>query len=74
MCEYSHVHSKPLGSGFSSQIALILPAGTNPGLHLKNISAPSVVLWYALMYPFPGRVGSLQLTGETGMEVQLENL
>ena len=44
---YSHVHVRLPGSGvhnaLDAQIAVILPAGTNPGLHLKNISAPSVV-------------------------------
>ena len=45
---FLHVHSVVAGSGFhllsDVHTALILPAGTNPGLHLKNISAPSVVL------------------------------
>ena len=44
---YSHVHARPAGSGvhipLDVQVAVILPAGTNTGLHLKNISAPSVV-------------------------------
>ena len=44
---YSHVHTRVVGSGFhlpsASHTALVLPTETNPGLHLKNISAPSVV-------------------------------
>jgi len=44
---YSHVHTSVAGSGFhlpsAPHIAVILILGTNPELHLKNISAPSVV-------------------------------
>ena len=44
---YSHVHVRLPGSGvhipLDAQVAVILVDGTNPGLHLKNISAPSVV-------------------------------
>jgi len=44
---YSHVHTSVAGSGFHlpsvPHIAVILILGTNPELHLKNISAPSVV-------------------------------
>ena len=44
---YTPVHTIVVGSGFhlpfAPHTALILPAGTNLGLHLKNISAPSVV-------------------------------
>ena len=51
-----HVHTRPAGSGFhlpsAAHTALILLAGTNPGLHLKNISAPSVVFRYGSMEPF----------------------
>ena len=61
-----HLHLRPAGSGFhlpsSSHTVVILLAGANPGLHLKNISAPSVVFWYVSMEPFVGKVGSLQLT------------
>ena len=62
----SPVQTRVAGSGFhlpsAVHIALILSAGTNPGLHLKNISAPSVVFTNASMEPFPGTLGSLQLT------------
>ena len=61
-----HLHLRPAGSGFhlpsSSHTVVILLAGANPGLHLKIISAPSVVFWYVSMEPFVGKVGSLQLT------------
>ena len=44
---YSHVHVRLAGSGvhipLDAQVAVILPAGTKLVLHLKNISAPSVV-------------------------------
>ena len=44
---YSHVHVRLPGSGvhipLDVQVAVILPAGTNPGLHPNTISAPSVV-------------------------------
>ena len=44
---YSHVHVRLAGSGvhipLHPQVAVILVAGTNSGLHMKNISAPSVV-------------------------------
>ena len=44
---YSHVHVRLAGSGvhipLHPQVAVILVAGTNIGLHLKNISAPSAV-------------------------------
>ena len=64
----SHVHTRLAGSGFHLpsvvHTALILPAGTNPGLHLKNISAPPVVVRYESMEPFVGEVGPLQLTVE----------
>ena len=44
---YSHVHVRLLGSGvhipLDVQVAVILVDGTNIGLHLKCISAPSVV-------------------------------
>ena len=60
----SPVQTRVAGSGFhlpsAVHIALILSAGTNPGLHLKNISAPSVVFTNASMEPFPGTLGSLQ--------------
>ena len=64
----SHVHPRVAGSGFhlpsALQTALILSAGTNPELHLKNITAPSVVFSYGSKEPFPGAVGPLQLTAE----------
>ena len=70
--EHSHVHTRVVGSGYhlpsAPHTALILPSGTNPGLHLKNISAPSVVFSYGTMEPLPGTVESLQLTRE-GYEV-----
>jgi len=44
---YSHVHTSVAGLGFHipsvSHRAVILILGTNPELHLKNISVPSVV-------------------------------
>ena len=43
--------------------ALVLLAGINPGLHLKNISAPWNVFWYASMEPFLGTGGSPQFAG-----------
>jgi len=56
------------GSGFhlpsAPHVAIIVVFGTNPELHLKDISAPSVVFWYGPMKPFPGVAGSLQLTGK----------
>jgi len=62
----SPVQTRVAGSGFhlpsDVHVALILSAGTNPGLHLKNISAPSVVFTNASIEPFPGTLGSLQLT------------
>jgi len=62
----SPVHTRVAGSGFhlpsDVHIALILSVGTNPGLHLKNISAPSVVFTNASMEPFSGTVGPLQFT------------
>ena len=67
-CFNSRVHTRPAGSGFhlrsAVHTALILPAGTNPGLHLKNISVPSSVFRYGSMEPFVGEVGPLQLTVE----------
>ena len=44
---HSHVHVRLPGSGvhilLDAQVAIILVDGTNPGLHVKNIMAPSVV-------------------------------
>ena len=72
---YSHVHTRVAGSGLhlpsAPHSALILPAGTNPGLHLKNISASSVVIWYASMEPLPGTVGSPQLAEESRLMVTI---
>ena len=60
-----HMHTRVAGSGFhlpsDAHTALIFLAGTNPGLHLKNISAPSSMFWYGSITPFSGTVGSLQL-------------
>ena len=65
----SLVHTRVAGSGFHLPFALhtplIFPAGTNPGLHLKNISVPSSVSWYASMEPLPGITGCPQLTGKS---------
>ena len=62
-----HVHPRVAGSGFhlwsAPHTAVILPVGTNLGLHLKDISASSVVFWYGSIEPSTGGVGSLQLTG-----------
>ena len=64
---FLHVHTVAARSGFHlpspAHTAIILSAGTNPGLHLKNISAPCSVFWYGSMELFPGTVGSPQLTG-----------
>ena len=64
---HSHVHVRLAGSGLhiplDIQVAVILVDGTNIGLHMKNISAPSVVFWYGSIEPSAGGVGSLQLTG-----------
>ena len=64
----SHVHTRAAGLEVqlpsAPHTALILPAGTYPGLHMKMISAPSSVLWYGSTTPFPGAVGSLQLAVE----------
>ena len=67
----SPLHMRVVGSGVQVpstvtpsdvQFAFILPAGTNPGAHMKNISAPPNVLWYGSMEPFRGAVGILQST------------
>ena len=49
------VPSADIPSG-DRQVALILPAGTYLGLHLKNIWAPPTVLMLSMfsMIPFPG--------------------
>ena len=64
---FLHVHTVAAGLGFhlpfDAQTAVILPAGTSPELHLKNATAPSVVLWYESIESFLGLVGSPQLTG-----------
>ena len=68
----SPLHTRAAGSGVQVpstvlpsdvQFALILPAGTYPGAHMKNISAPTSVLWYGLIKPFRGPMGIPQLTG-----------
>ena len=66
------------GSGFhlasAPQIAIIAVLGTNCELHLKDISAPSVVFWYGPMKPFLGVPGSLQLTeGRRGKKSSYSN-
>ena len=45
------------------QFALILPAGTNPVSHMKNVLAPTSVPEIRTMEPFRGPVGISQLTG-----------
>ena len=60
------MHTKVAGSGLhlpsAPHTAVLFPAGINSGLHLKNISAPSVVFWYASMEPLSGVMGLPQLT------------
>jgi len=51
------------------QFAPILPAGTNPGAHMKNISAPPGDLGYISIKPFRGPMGIPQLTGRNMMVV-----
>jgi len=46
------------------QFALIVPGGTNPGSHMKDITAPTSVLEIFPMKPFRGAVGNPQLTTE----------
>ena len=69
---FSPLHVRVAGSGVQVpstvipsdvQFALILPAGTYPGAHMKNISAPTSVLWYISIKPFRGPMGIPQLTG-----------
>ena len=65
----SPLHTKSAGSGVQVptadipsgdiQVALILPARTNPGMHLKTTS---VALMFSII-PFSGEGGILQLTG-----------
>ena len=66
------LHKSAAGSGFhlpfAPHIAVMFPAGTNPGLHLKTISAPSSVFWYAPMEPLSGLMGLPQLT-----EIAMQN-
>lgn len=61
------MHVTLAGSGFHFSSVphnvLILPAGTNPGLH-KNISATSNVFKYVSIEPYPETVVILQLTGK----------
>ena len=65
------MHTEVAGSGVhvpfgdtpsDTHIAVLFPAGTNPVLHLKSISAPPSVLGTATMEPFSGAVGIPQLT------------
>ena len=64
-----HSHEQIVVAGSGSHLpsaphtAVILPVGTNPGLHVKNISVSSSVFWYGSMEPSIGGVGSLQLAG-----------
>ena len=74
-CCISPLHTRSAGSGVQvpttdtpsgdAQVAVILPAGTYLGLHLKYITAPPtvLVLWMFSMEPFLGTVGISQLTG-----------
>ena len=63
----THMHIRLPGSGLhiplDIQVAVILAVGTNIGLHMNEISAPSVVFWYGSIEPSVKGVGSLQLTG-----------
>ena len=60
------VHTRVVGLGFhlpsTPHTAVILPAGTNPGLHLKYISDPSSVFRYASTEPLSGVIGCPQVT------------
>ena len=60
------VHTWSAGSGVQFPVArhieLIRSIGTNPSLHLNDISEPSVLWMGSLMEPFPGWVGTPQLT------------
>ena len=60
---YTPVHTRVAGSGIhlpsAPHTALILPAGINPGLHLKNISVSSSMF---SMEPLSGVMGVPQLT------------
>ena len=42
---------------FDVHTAVLFPVGTNPVLHLKNISVPRSVLGTFAMEPFTGAVG-----------------
>ena len=70
----SHVHTRAAGSEVqlpsAAHTALILPAGTNPGLHMKIISAPSSVLWYGSTTPFPCRGSGFTTVGCREKEVK----
>ena len=68
----SPLHVRVAGSGVQIpttvipsdvQFALTPPAGTYPGAHMKNISAPTSVLWYISIKPFRGPMGIPQLNG-----------
>ena len=68
-CYISPLHTRSAGSGIQLlvddiQVALILPAGTNPELHLKTIWAPPTVLMLCMfsMIPFSEAVGIPQST------------
>ena len=49
-----------------TQVALILPTGTYPGLHLKTTSVALILS----MIPFSGIGGVLQLTGKRKLKLQ----
>lgn len=68
----SPLHVRLAGSGIQVpladipsdvQSALIVPAGTYPEAHMKDITAPTSVLEIFTMKPFRGAVGIPQLTG-----------
>ena len=72
----SPLHTRPAGSGVQvptadipfadTQVALILPAGTYPGLHLKTTS---VALMFSII-PLSGAGGVPQLTGKRKLKLQ----
>ena len=72
----SPLHTRLAGSGVQvpstdipsgdTQVALILPARTYPGLHLKTTSVALILS----MIPFSGIGGVLQLTGERKLKLQ----
>ena len=81
----SPLHTRSAGSGVQvptadtpsgdTQVALILPDGIYPGLHLKNIWAPPTVrmLWMFSMIPFSGAWGTPQLTRGRKLMLKIAN-